>query len=186
MKHLYMLIFLILLNIKCKTWRKLPEHLPTLFYVTFFNVVYYFICQKKLVWDFRSDDLPIKKVRILQVFFSTPLLAHLYLTLVPPKLRQSKGKFLILFSLGSTLFEWLSNKRLRMISFFNGWNIRWSLLIYFQMYFYSYLHKKYPLQVWVISLLSLEHYVQVFRIPLSIKMFSPLGMKKFFYSTFLE
>ena len=186
MKHIIMVLILLILNINFKTWRRFPGKTPTLIYVTLINFLYYFICQKKLVWDFKSNSLSISKVRLLQSFLGTPLITLLCLSGVPHTSAKDKNIYLIICALVSTFFEWVAHKKLNMISFYNGWNIKWSLVIYLQLYFFSYYHTKYPFFTWVLSILSLEQYISLFKIPLSPDMLKPASVKNFFITTFTE
>ncbi|RXI96270.1 hypothetical protein DS745_21280 [Anaerobacillus alkaliphilus] len=184
MKHIIMLLVLIMINGRYKTWRRLPENLPTLIYVAFINLIYYFVSQKKKVWEFRSNDLSLKKVRFIQSFLATPLITLLYLSGVPYSLGKSKVMHFLLYTGVSTFFEWLANKKLKMISFYNGWNIQWSLLIYIQLFLFAHLYKKYPMIIWLMTILSIDQYVRLFSIPIQQEMFRPSEIKDFLENTY--
>ncbi|MFA9559636.1 CBO0543 family protein [Evansella sp. AB-rgal1] len=186
MKHIVMVLLLLLLNLKYKTWRKLPLYSSALFYVSFVNILYYFVCQKKLVWEFESNNMPLPKVRVLQVFLGTPLLTLLCLSGLTNQ--QSFGMkifHIVKCSLGSTLLEWLAKSKFDMISFYHRWNICWSGLIYFLQYLFSYLYTRSRFLTFILTILSTEMFVQLFKIPISNSMFKPAAIKEFFKLTFI-
>ncbi|OIJ09295.1 hypothetical protein BKP35_16620 [Anaerobacillus arseniciselenatis] len=142
MKHIAMVLILLLLNIKYKTWNKFRANVPSLIYVTLINCFYYIFCRRKLLWEFQTEDISLKKVRLIQTFIGTPLITQLFLSCVPKQSKKLKGLYLFSWVISSTIMEWFANKKFKMVTFYNGWNTKWSVMIYLKMYLFSYLHKK--------------------------------------------
>lgn len=186
MKHIVMVMVLLLLNINFKTWKKIPENSSTLVFVIVVNLVYYFICQKKLLWEFQTNDLSLNKVRLIQIFLATPLIANLFLSGIPSQSSKMKSLYLLKYICASTIFEWFANKKIKLITFYNGWNVKWSVTVYLQMYVLSFLHTKNPFFTWLLTIFTMHRYVDMFNIPLSLNMLKPASIQEFFRTNFIE
>ncbi|MCD8509267.1 MAG: hypothetical protein LRY73_04835, partial [Bacillus sp. (in: Bacteria)] len=113
-------------------------------------------------------------------------LALLCLSGINDFIKGKKILHILLISILSTIMEWFANKKLHMIAFYNGWNIKWSGLIYLMMYSFSYLYKYNPMLIWIVSFLTMEQFVRIFRVPISKDMFSLPSFKHFLRSTFID
>ena len=81
--HIILALFLLILNIKRKTWRYVSKFRLCIFYVSFFNLIYYILCKDFLMWDFKSKVLKPKVIRCLHILVIDPLLILLYLSDIP-------------------------------------------------------------------------------------------------------
>lgn len=184
MRHLLMVLIILFVNAYLKTWRKLPGNTGSLIYVVTVNILYYIICQKKHVWEFTSNTIPINKLRLLHTFITTPALTLLCLSGINDLSKGKKVLHLLTCSCVSTIMEWFANKKWNMIEFYNGWNIKWSGIIYTMLYFFSYYFKKNPILTLILSVLTMNQFVQWFKIPINKEMFTPANLLKVIQTTF--
>lgn len=164
--HLLFILWLLIQNIKKKSWRNLPEYIPSLLYVSFFSLLYNILCKDYLMWDFKSNikHLSTKVLRSLHIFIINPLLILSYLSTIPDSIWNKilyTGKWIV----SSTLVEWLGQRIFKVIFFDNGWHLGWSTLIYVKMYFLSYFMTKKPLLTWMLSFLSTIFFLIRFKVP---------------------
>ncbi len=165
MKHIVMVVMILVLNFKEKTWLNIPKYYKGVFYATVCNGLYYHLCKRFLVWEFKPDGIDWRILRGLHMFVVTPLLVLLCLSKFPKSFTQ-QILHIIKWVFGSSLFEYILAKR-NMISFKHGWNIFWSGLLYLKMYLYSFLFIKRPLFTTVLSLCSVVYFIKRFNVPLS-------------------
>ncbi|WP_419095874.1 CBO0543 family protein [Halalkalibacter suaedae] len=159
-KQILLIVFILILNILGKTWAKLPKNYNNLVFVSFFNASYYYIYQRKLLWEFSPNGIPINVLRALHIFFVTPFLVLLFLSNAPQKVR-SKIAYSIKWTVVSTVIENLLHKE-RVIQYNHHWNSLWSSLVYLLMYTCSLIFKSNPLLALVISVLSLSFFIVKF------------------------
>ena len=163
--HIILALFLLILNIKRKTWRYVSKFRLCIFYVSFFNLIYYILCKDFLMWDFKSKVLKPKVIRCLHILVIDPLLILLYLSDIPKPFLERViyiSKWVVI----STFIEWIGKKKFKMLFFDNGWHIGWSMWIYIKMYICSLLMIKRPLLTWIISIISTVHFLYIFKVPL--------------------
>ncbi|WP_411955547.1 CBO0543 family protein [Alkalibacillus sp. S2W] len=161
--HIIVSLLLLALNIQKKTWRNLPKYYHVLIYVSVFNCLYYVLCRNSLMWELKCKTLSTRAVRVLHILVVVPLLILLYLSDVPKSL--SKQIVYICKWIMVSMFVEFIGQKLKMISFHNGWNLYWSILIYTKMYIYSMLMVKKPLLTWMISIVSTIFFLLKFKVP---------------------
>jgi hypothetical protein len=162
--HILLSLLLLTQNINKRTWRNFSEYSSSLFYVSFFNSLYYFLSKDFLLWDFNVKKSQLKIIRALHIFVITPSLVLLYLSNVPNSMLKHIA-YLVKWVMSSTCVEWIAYKKLKMIDFYNGWHLGWSLLVYVKMYFFSWLVIRRPLLTWCISLAVTAFYLYIFNVP---------------------
>lgn len=161
MKHILLILIFFLLNCKNHSWKKVKKHSDAILYVMGMNAVYYLLCHRKLVWDFRDPHFSMLFIRIINVIFTTPLFLLLFLCKLPKK---HLTPYLIKWAIYSTLVEWLAI-RLNMITYQYGWNLLWTWLLYFKMYLYTHLLKKRNAIVIPLTVLSTYMFGAAFHMP---------------------
>ena len=149
--HIILALFLLIQNIKRKTWRYVSKYRLCIFYVSFFNLIYYILCKDFLMWDFKSRIFKPKVIRALHILIINPLLILLYLSNVPkPFLKK------VIY-----ISKWV------LISTFDhGWHLGWSMCIYIKLYIFSLLMIKRPLLTWTFSIISTVYFLYIFKVPL--------------------
>lgn len=162
--HFILASFLLVQNIKRKTWRYVSKYRLCIFYVSFFNLIYYILCKNFLMWDFKSKIFQPKIMRALHILVINPLLILLYLSDVPTSLHK-KVIYISKWVVISTLIEWTGKKIFKMIVFDHGWHIGWSMCIYIKMYILSLLMTKRPLLTWMISMICTVYFLSIFKVP---------------------
>ncbi len=165
MKHIVMVVMILVLNFKEKTWVNIPKYYKSIFYATVCNAFYYYLCKRFLVWEFNPDGIGWRTLRGLHLFVITPLLVLLCLSKFPKSFTKQIFH-IIKWVVGSSLFEYILAKR-NLIIFKHGWNIFWSGLLYLKMYLYSFLFIKRPFFTTVLSLCSVVFFIKKFNVPLS-------------------
>lgn len=163
--HLALVLWLLFLNIRKKTWIHLHKYSSSMIYVMFFNALYYYLAKKKLPWDFRSEIFDKRIVRSLHIFLINPLLILLFLSSFPKSLLKQIIYILKWLSITSSV-EWFALKKYKAIFFQHGWNMWWSALVYLKMFVFSYLLTKKPVLTVGLSTFSILFFLIVFKIPL--------------------
>jgi hypothetical protein len=130
-------------------WKRWQQFYPTILYVIIGDLSYNALFPDKLLWRY---ELLFNHIfgNFLFTFFVFPSVIILFLTHYPSGLLKE-----ILY-IG---FWTILNGTIEYISFLNGsitfhygWNIFWSLGLYFIAFILIRLHTKYPLIVWPVSL----------------------------------
>jgi len=119
--HFLVLLWLVFLNMKRKTWQHFRQHSSSLLYVMFFNGLYYYLCKDKLPWDFKSKFLGTKTLRVLHLFLITPLLILAFLSKFS-KTFLRKCIYILKWVLVSSLIERIALKSGAII-FKHGWSL---------------------------------------------------------------
>lgn len=163
--HLVLALLLFILNAKNKTWRKIPNFALSIFYVSFFNAMYYFLCKDFILWDFKDKRLSTKTLRLLHIFIINPLLILYYLSHFPKRI-FSKISYVMNWVTISMIVERIG-KQLNKIYFANGWNMQWSFFIYVCMFTFSRLILKRPFLTWVLSAIVTISLIKKFKVPVN-------------------
>jgi len=132
--HILSAFVLILLNVRFKTWRHLKETSGGILYVVLFNGLFYVLAKDMhpLPWVFQSKKMKPKTLLYFHLILVMPLLILLFLSNRPRSLPQ-KIMYVLKWTIGSSVIELIGHK-LHAISFYHGWRIRWSTLLYLKMY----------------------------------------------------
>ncbi|PGN64119.1 hypothetical protein CN978_22680 [Priestia megaterium] len=166
--HISILLWLIFQNIQKKTWKKIHELYAGGLYVSFFNILYYFLCNDKLLWDFKSSHLSLKGLRVLHLIFITPLMIWSFLATYPPTLVK-QVKYIAKWVCTASFVEWIG-LRCKAITFRHGWHLGWSALIYVMMLIFSRWFQKKPFAVLLLSVLATVVLSVIFKVPVSKRM----------------
>lgn len=165
MKHILLMFMLILLNHKERNWSKVRKHSNVIMYVTVMNVVYYVLCRRKLVWDFRDNYFSKKFIRFVNTVGITPLFILLFLSKMP---NENQIQYIFQWATGSIILEWIALKQ-NMITYRYGWTLSWTWLLYMKMYLYSYFYSKKPFLVHIMTIISTMFFGAVFKISFVLK-----------------
>ncbi|MDQ0253035.1 hypothetical protein J2S74_000407 [Evansella vedderi] len=165
MKHFSVIFLLIYLNHKSKNWSKVRKHWRVMVYVSLVNTIYYVLCHRKLVWDFRDDYFSVKFIRLINVIFIAPLIILLFLSRMPSK---HQFNYIVRWATGSSIVEWVALK-LKMLTYRYGWNLFWTWVLYIKMYLYSFLYSRKPSLVWILTVTSIYMFGTVFKIPFALR-----------------
>lgn len=143
-------------------WKRWREFYPTILYAIIGDIAYNFIFFDYPLWEYENfinhsfSDLFVAAV----VFPSVIILFFTHW----PAVRWKKPVYILVWSVGLTLLEYLS-KALDFMSHSNGWNIFWSFGVYIGAFILIRLHYKHPLVVWPISGLLAVLTALIFRLP---------------------
>lgn len=162
--HIVLAVFLIVLNIKRKTWKNIKRHYSSILYVGFFNFLYYYTCKHFILWDYKSSYMSVRCVRALHLFVIMPLLTLLFLSNIPNSVVK-KILHIIKWVLTSIVVEWFGLRKFNTIYFLHSWNLGWSALLYLLMYSLSYLIIINPILVGILSVCSFVFLVRYFKVP---------------------
>ena len=166
-KHLFLMVLVLVLNIKGKTWRDIPKYYKSLGYAAVINAIYYKLCKRHLVWEFTPNHFNWRLLRIIHIFIMTPLLVLLFLSKCP-KTGFTQLGYLLKWVFFSSIVEYTAHKQ-RMIQYKHGWNIFWSGVLYLMMYVYSSLFSKRPVVTCFISFCSIVFFIKKFKVPIKSK-----------------
>ena len=150
--HILLLAWLFQENNKNKTWKQLPKYYPNILYVVMFNLIYYFLVGNKLLWELQSSIINRKTLKIIHICMINPLLILLYLANLPNTLVK-QFIYVVRWITISTMVEWLFYKKGK-ISFYHGWNLGWSMVIYIKMYIFCLFFKKKPFLTLILSIIE--------------------------------
>ncbi|WP_280770168.1 hypothetical protein [Salipaludibacillus daqingensis] len=172
--HLMSGLALLILNIRFKTWQQIRGTAPGILYVVMFNGLFYVISHKMhpLPWEFNSKQMNRKTLTYYHLFIIMPLLILLFLANRPQSLLK-KFTYVIKWTVGSSIIEFFGHKW-HAISFYHNWKMRWSTLLYVQMYTFCQLFLVKPWVTLGLSFISTAYYYKRF-------ILSSLRIKHFMY-----
>ncbi|ARK30052.1 hypothetical protein BkAM31D_09415 [Halalkalibacter krulwichiae] len=165
MRHILLSTFLVYLNFRRQTWRILPKYLKALLYIAFINSSYYYFFKRRILWEFQSNNLNLKVLRIIHIYFITPLLFLLCMKDLPQENVKLQMKHIFKWSIICAFCEFIGLKT-KLIFFKNGWNIFWSWLIYIFLFTFGYINTKRPLFIWTLSVPTLLFFLLKFKAPI--------------------
>jgi len=163
--HILSALVLLLLNVHFKTWRDLRETSGGILYVVLFNGLFYVLSKDMhpLPWVFNSKSMKPKALLYFHLILIMPLLILLFLSNRPRSLPQ-KISYVLKWTIGSSVVELIGHK-LHAISFYHGWRIGWSTLLYLKMYTFCELILVKPWLTMVLSIGSTIFFLQKFNVP---------------------
>lgn len=163
-KHLTVVLSVVLLSIQTKSYKNITKYYKNFTYASLFNLLYYVLCRRKLMWSFTPFGIHWKLIRIGQTLIVIPLLVLSFLT-NSPKSVLKQIRHLLKWVILTTLVEFLFHKQ-KLIMYKHGWNIYWSGTVYLLMFSFSKMYSIRPKLTWFLSLFSIAIYVKLFKIPL--------------------
>ncbi|MBM7660254.1 hypothetical protein JOC85_001021 [Bacillus mesophilus] len=185
-QHIVLVLSIILLSILSKSWRDLPKYYKNMIYVGSFNIIYYLLCRRHLVWEFIPNGINWLGIRLVHILIATPLMVLIFLSNMPRTLWRQLFH-LIRWAVIASLVEYVAHKK-RLILYAHGWNIFWSGTVYLLMFLYSHLFTKRPFITIILSLSSTLFFIIRFSVPFKRKHLSKyfgFGVD-LYYHTFLE
>ncbi len=185
-QHIVLMVSIILLSFFTNSIRDIPKYYKNMFYVSSFNLIYYLLCRRHLVWAFVPNGIHWTVIRLIHVLIITPLIALIYLSKMPGEFFR-QIIYLIRWVLIASVVEYFAHKK-KLIRFAHGWNVFWSSLLYIKMFVYSYLFSKRPVITLVLSLFSTVFFIVRFKVPLRRKHYSKYfdPLLDIYYHTFLK
>ncbi|MDG5786286.1 hypothetical protein QA612_02205, partial [Evansella sp. AB-P1] len=185
--HIVLILLIFLLTLCSNSFRQIPKYYKNMGFVSLFNVIYYFLCRRHLVWEFiptTGAHWPL--LRVVHIMIITPLLVLVFLSKLPNTLFKQFIHF-IRWVAASTAVEYVVKKN-QLILYAHGWNVFWSGILYAKMFLYSLLFTKRPILTLILSLCSTVYFIFKFNVPIKKNHFSrhfePL--LDIYYHTFLE
>ncbi|WP_078592835.1 CBO0543 family protein [Evansella clarkii] len=161
------ILLIVLLNLFNKTWRDFPKYYKNIGYVGLVNIFYYYLCSRHLVWEFPPVGANWKLLRIMHIFFITPLLVLSFLSRYPSTLSK-QFLHVIKWVTASSITEYIAHKQ-KLLQYKHGWTIFWSALLYLKMFMYSKLIVKRPLTTLFLSVCSVAFLIKKFKVPINKK-----------------
>lgn len=150
---------------KWGNWRNWKEYYSTILYLFIGSIVCDFLLYQHPLWAFNklTEEYPFLKIFITAVLFPSTVI--LYLSHLP-----KSGKRMVLYIIlwvaiytVVELFAYLIGDFL----YFNGWNIKYTLVFNLLMFPLITLHYKKPLYVWPISMILAFALILYFKISLA-------------------
>lgn len=184
MKHITLILGILLLS--RNSWRDIPKYYKNIGYVSLFNILYYVLCRRHLLWEFSPIGMNWGLIRFVHVVIITPLLVLTFLSKFPHTLIK-QIIYTIKWVITSCIIEYFVHKQ-KLIIYAHGWNIYWTGLIYTMMFTYSLLFTKRPFLTLFLSLYSTVFFTIKFQVPMKIKHVSR-NFESFvdiYYHSFLE
>jgi hypothetical protein len=184
--HFLLVLGIVLVSIFSNSYRAIPKYYKNMAYVSSFNILYYILCRRHLVWEFIPSGANWNVIRVVYMVIVTPLLTLNFLSKLPQELSK-QGLYLIKWVLTASFVEYLAHKN-KLILYGHGWSVFWSGFLYLIMFVYSYIFTIYPKKIVLLSLCTTVFFVYKFRVPFRkkhySKYFEPLVDLR--YHTFLE
>lgn len=155
MQIIYPIVFL-LIALKFGKWKNLKQYYPTLLFMMLGNLLYSFLFYDYPLWrfehTFEEKVLPTRMaIDLLKTFSSFPILAFIYLSLLPEEGTVFKYvRHIIIWTVLFFIIEIIS-KYLGMITYHHGWNMWWSLGFDCSMFTLLTIHYKRPVIAWILS-----------------------------------
>lgn len=155
MQIIYPIVFL-LIALKFGKWKNWKQYYPTLLFMVVGNLLYSFLFKDYPLWrfehTFEKDVLPTRmSIDLLKTFTSFPILAFIYLSLLPEEgTFRTYIKHLLTWTVLFFVIEWISEK-FGMITYHHGWSMWWSLGFDFSMFTLLAIHYKRPILALILS-----------------------------------
>lgn len=143
MYHFIIMLLIILSSIKWGSWTRWNEFLPTMYFFSFFNLFYQYISYTiKPVWELKHYLVSMFVTDTIYTMVAYPALIVLFLSHFPENNRV-KVMYYLKYIVISTFIEWIAVKT-HSIVYFDGWNLKWTILFYSIMYPMLQLHYRKP------------------------------------------
>ncbi|WP_420489698.1 CBO0543 family protein [Neobacillus vireti] len=150
--HIVINLLTILAALRWGDWKNINKYYPTLLYLLVGNLLYFYLYDKDMLWDFTPDfSEKWDKIReIIYIFIAFPCSILLYLSNMP----QTKTKKLLHIILWIVIYSCLELlwHHFGLVSYNRGWNFWWSLGFDCVMFPLLLLHNKRPYVTLIISL----------------------------------
>ncbi|WP_064093427.1 CBO0543 family protein [Rossellomorea aquimaris] len=157
MFHIIVILLVVLSSIKWGTWSRWREFLPTIYYFAFFNMFYQYISFSiKPVWELKNFFVNMFLTDTIYTMIAYPALVVLFLSHFPQDKRSIIFYYVKYIGI-SIIIEWLASK-FHSIEYFEGWNLKWTILFYSIMYPLLQLHHRKPAHAIVLSLFIVAFY----------------------------
>ncbi|WP_420490945.1 CBO0543 family protein [Neobacillus drentensis] len=147
-------------------WKNLKIYYPTIIFAISVDFYISIITYEHSLWYFHKAFLvPNHTIADLFIAFTNlPLIILVYLSRYPYKAPFYKQ--LVYISFWSILFTFIETifLFLKLLSYHNGWNFWWSMVVWFFIFFGITLHNKKPLLAWLLCFsctLFLIFYLQI-------------------------
>ena len=147
-----------------KTWRK---YYPTILFISVVSLLTYILTIDYPLWLYNESFLfPNRMMHELRlIFFIFPALILIFLTFYPNTavmLRQLAYIFIwvIICSIFESFLVFI-----KIITYHNGWNFPWSVVVWFIMFSVIAIHQKKPIWMWVICTIFSVVVINYFNIP---------------------
>lgn len=185
-QHVAVVLSIILWGIFSHSFKDVRKYYKSMVYVSSFNGIYYYLCQRHLVWEFIPSGIHWMIIRLIHVFIVTPVITLIFLSKLPSELNR-QIVYLIKWVIIASIVEYLAYKK-KLILYAHGWNIFWSGLIYLKMFVCSYLFTKRPVTTLYLSFCCCVFFVVKFKVPLKMKHYSKYfePLIDIYYHTSLE
>ncbi|WP_221564497.1 CBO0543 family protein [Alkalihalobacillus sp. TS-13] len=165
--HLSLTVLAVYTAWKWGDWRNWRKYHATMLYMTSMSLLYFFYCSGHLLWRIVPDfRIPYAVTESLYFFIIYPATVLLYLTEYPVGL--SKKVLYNLKWIGIYIgFEFLANL-FNKITYFNKWNLLYSLLFVCVMFPMLRLHYLKPLVAYLVSLVIIAVLLMYFNVPIKL------------------
>lgn len=144
-------------------WKNWREYYPTIIFFIMGDFAYNFMFYNKPLWHYTPPIFNHTLTDFLVAVVIFPCTILLYLSKYPAKLANQVLHVLKWVGIYS-LSEWLLHT-LGYISYYNGWNLLWTVLFLCIMFPLLRLHYQKPLIVWPVSMILAVVALYIFKIP---------------------
>lgn len=150
--HLTIAILVLLAGLKWGDWKNWPLYYSTVLYMIVFNLLFNVLTYNYPIWMYERSILPNHTlIDILNTFILFPATIFIYLPRFPEGNRMKKilyiFKWVAMYGMGEYFL-----KKLGYFSYYNGWNVFWSLGFNVIMFSMLRLHFKKPLLAMGVSI----------------------------------
>ncbi|WP_339146758.1 MULTISPECIES: CBO0543 family protein [unclassified Sutcliffiella] len=148
-------------------WRNWKKYQSTILFFILLDLLYNFLTYNYTLWQYEPTSLipnhTLNNMIVMFIFY--PCIVLIYLGRYPSgKVKQ--GAWIIFWAAFLSLIEFINNKA-GLITFHNGWNIKWSIFFYLYSLPILRLHHKRPLLTYVLAVLITIGLLWIFKVPIS-------------------
>ncbi len=163
---LFYSVLAILVTWKWGDWRTWRLYYPTIIFFILISMLHLVLTYEYPQWTFNDLFIPNNTLKALIMFFlQFPCFTILFFTYAPSK----KAYLPLYFLIWVTIFGLLEFISLLAgtISYHDGWNFGWSIVLNLCTFPTLYLHHKQPLWGWGVSLLTTAIFIWIFQVPIT-------------------
>ncbi|MBB3111913.1 hypothetical protein FHS18_003981 [Paenibacillus phyllosphaerae] len=157
-------LILLIATVWTRSYRSWRQFYATILFVSGVNLLYNFLCLKKLPWAFKPDILLTHRGGDLaNTLLLLPCTVLLYLQYYPSGKKNQAIYYLAwiaFFTALETVWYGIGN-----IQYDHGWNLLWSVTFYFLMFFVIRIHHTHTGKALLFSLATVIALLALFRIP---------------------
>ncbi|WP_131238007.1 CBO0543 family protein [Cytobacillus praedii] len=156
-------ILYMIAGFKWGDWRNWKQYYPTILFFIIGDFLYNFLLYKQSMWLFHDIFLPNHTtITVLAMVVSYSATVLIYVGRFP--IGWKKRSLWFLLWAGIYICAEYFNSKFGFITYHNGWNIWWSVLLTGIIFFILPIHYKKPLLAWVLSIIIIVTLLSIFEV----------------------